>query len=765
MPEERPPEGGRPMMSKDTLIQVHHDKPWQYEEDGFTVTRGSAWSGPGCHDGCGVLMYTDKEGKLVKVEGDPENPYNQGRLCVRCLDLPEVVNSPERLLYPMKRAREDRGKDKWERISWDEAIDLVVTNLNKIKEESGPEAVGFYQGTGRDISAYLTRICYAFGSPNYCYALDGMSCWIPRMAGCFATMGAFWVMDCSQEFADRYDNPEWQPPKTILLWGNNPVVANSDGFYGHWMTDLMKRGSKVICIDPRVTWLASKADIHMQIRPGTDAFLAMAMLNIIISEDLYDHDFVDRWTYGFDELAERAKEYPVEKVAETCWLDPEDIYATARRFATEGPAAIQMGLAVDMTRQAIPCCHALCALFAICGYIDVPGGMVPVQTFLLPDQSSGSEWVSPEAQERRLGKKKYPLLSFGVQLASTKDVLEAIETGEPYPLRAAWFMQTNILACTSAEPERVLKAYQKLDFCVANELFMTPTVMALCDVVLPAQTFPERDGIVAGCGIQRAEAINKCCQVGECKSDPEIILEIGKRLNPDAFPWDTVDEMFGGYMHEGGRDMTFDDLREVSPGFIPHHYKKYEKGMMRPDGMPGFMTSTGRIELYSNFYQHLCKIDPLPYAEEPTPSPYSTPELAKEYPYILTTGARNWSMFHSEHRQIPRLRAMHQWPTIDMNPKTAEEIGVIDGDWVWVENDLGRAQRMVHITPILDSRVVSTDHAWWYPEGDPEDLYGIFDLNINNLKEHNPGDSGFGSNYKAMLCKIYKLKEGERYGA
>ncbi len=112
-------------------------KPWRWEEDGFTVTRGSAWSGPGCHDGCGVLLYT-KDGKLVKVEGDPKNPFNQGRLCVRCLALPDVTNHPDRLQYPMKRVGE-RGEDKWERISWDEALDTIEKNFNKIKKDFGPE--------------------------------------------------------------------------------------------------------------------------------------------------------------------------------------------------------------------------------------------------------------------------------------------------------------------------------------------------------------------------------------------------------------------------------------------------------------------------------------------------------------------------------------------------------------------------------------------------------------------------------------------------
>ena len=232
---------------------VEHEKPWKYKEDDYTVTRGSAWTGPGCHEGCGVLLYTDDDGKLVKVEGDPENPFNQGRLCVRCLDLPEVTNHKDRLLYPMRRNPKDRGKDAWERMSWNEAIDYVAGKLIEIREEHGAETVLFGQGTGRDISSWITRIAWSYGSPNYCcFALSGNACYLPRVAGMAATCGSYTVADCSQQFVDRYDNPAYTVPELMVIWGNYPLRANSDGFYGHWVIDLMKRGMKIMMVDPRV---------------------------------------------------------------------------------------------------------------------------------------------------------------------------------------------------------------------------------------------------------------------------------------------------------------------------------------------------------------------------------------------------------------------------------------------------------------------------------------------------------------------------------
>jgi len=742
------------------LTKIEHTKPWQYEENGYTVTRGSAWSGPGCHDGCGVLLYTDKEGKLVKVEGDPENPFNNGRLCVRCLAVPDVTNHPDRLKYPMKRVGA-RGEDKWERITWDEAYDTIEREFNKVKEEYGAESVMFCQGTGRDIAPYITRLAWSFGSPNYTAGfLSGMACYAPRVAGCIATSGSFWVADCSQVWHDRYENPNYQPPETIILWGNNPLVSNSDGFYGHWVTDLMKRGTKLIVIDPRMTWLGSKAEVWLPIRPGTDAALALGMLNVIIEEDLYDHDFVDRWCYGFDKLAERVKEYPVERVAEITWIPKEKIIEAARLFAKSKNAAVQWGLAVDMTKEALPAGQAISSLWAITGNIDVPGGMIPPPTLLFYAGGWGQELISEEQKVKRIGLSEFPLLKYGFQMAHPDRLMDTLETGKPYPIKAAWLQTTNSLACMGADPKRVYDGMRKLDFVVCVDIFKTPTIVALADIVLPAATYPERDGLRFGDGAQRGEVINKVTQIGECKSDMQINLELGKRFNSEGWPWENVQEMFTYMLSATG--MSFTELRETAPGYLPFEYKKHEKGMMRADGQPGFNTATGRIELYSTFYE-MAGLDPLPYFEEPAPGPTSTPDLYQEYPLILTTGARNWGMFHSEHRQVKRLRAIRPDPIIQVHPDAAAKYGVQAGDWVWVENQRGRARRRVEITTIIDPRIVSTDHAWWYPEAEAAEpnLYNLWDLAINQLVPFLPGKSGFGSNYKTMLCKIYKVAEGE----
>lgn len=739
---------------------VEHEKPWRYEEDGLTVTRGSAWSGPGCHDGCGVLLYTDKDGKLVKCEGDPENPYNKGRLCVRCLDVPEVTNHPDRLMYPMKRDPKDRGKNKWERISWDEAIDLVADTFLDIKEKYGAESVVFGQGTGRDIAAYITRLCWSFGSPNYVLFLSGCACYLPRVAGFAATAGSFWVADCSQQFADRYDNPEYQVPETMFVWGNYPLRANSDGFYGHWVVDLMKRGMELVVIDPKVTWMSTHSRLHLAIRPGTDAALALGFLNIIINEDLYDHDFVDRWCYGFDELKERVQEYTPAKVAEITWIPEDKIVEAARILANSKPCTMQWGVAVDMTKEALPASQAIAACFQITGNVDVPGGIIAPPEILNYAGGWGRELCPEETWKKRIGLDKYPLLNFGFQIAQPDELRHTMATGKPYKIHATWLQQNNVLSCMGADPTEQYIGLMNCDFNVSVDLFMTPTIMATSDVVLPAATFPERDGIRVGDGCQRGEVINKVTEIGECKSDMEINLLIGKRFNPEAWPWDNVDDMFSA-MLQAQTPFSFEELREKHPVYLPFSYRRYETGRLRSDGQPGFNTPTGRIELWSTFYAN-AGMDPMPYFEEPIPGPGSTPELLDEYPLVLTTGARPWSLFHSEHRQVKRMRNLKKDANVYMNAETAEKYDLKNGDWVWVENIYGRCKSQVEITNIYqDPRIIACDHAWWHPEGDPEKLYDSHDLNVNNLLPGIPGKSGFGSNYKTTLVKLYKVTPGD----
>ena len=618
-------------------------KPWRYEEGDFTVVRTSMWSPPGCHPvGCGLKLYVDKEGRLDHVEGDENNPITKGRLCVRCLALKDYVYNPSRIVVPLKRDPQFRGQhDKWERISWEEAYETIRDNVVRLVEEHGAECIVGLNGTGRSGGIILNDLVQAcLGSPNATTPLSGFACYQPRSVACSGVLGAYYPeIDYAGGLEGTYDNPAYTVPEVIVCWGKMPLASNGDGLWGHAVIDLMKRGAKLICVDPRITWLSTRAEIQLRVRPGTDTALAMAWLHVIINEGLYDHDFVDRWCYGFDEFAQRLndpeKGMTPEKAAEICEVPVEDIYQAARRYATAKPATIAWGLALDQNQNGNQAGQCIVALMAITGNVDVPGGNIFPVELIAYSGGWGGELISEEQKAKRIGLDVYPLLSLGFQVAQTDELLKTMLTDKPYKMRGIWLQTNNAIACMGAEPRKVLEALLRLEFNVVVDLFMTPTAMACADVVLPACTYPEKDGLRLGDGLQRGEVINKVTQVGEAKSDAEINLLLGKRLNPEAWPWDSIEDMLSSMIATTG--MTFPELRDQAPLYLPFEYKRYEKGLLRADGKPGFNTATGRIELWSTFYNQ-CGLDPMPYFDEPNPGPGATPELMDEYPYVLTTG-------------------------------------------------------------------------------------------------------------------------------
>ena len=747
-----------------------YPKKLHWKEGDLTATRTTMWSGPGCHEGCQVIFYTDDDGKLVKVEGDPNSPFNQGRLCMRCLELPELVNHEERLRYPMKRAGK-RGEDKWERVSWDEAYDIIEEKVRAFQEKDGPESSISMIGTGRNVSQVIAHNQYAnFGGPDLtlCF-LSGDSCMLPRTALCYVVMGNQWVADMSQFRPDRYENdPEWQIPECIVIWGTNPVVCNSDAFLGHWIVEAMKRGSELVTIDPQLTWIASKSKYWLRLRPGTDAALALGMMNVIIGEDLVDHDFIDKWTYGFEALAERVKDYPVEKVAEICWVEPELIVEAARFYAKAHPSTIQWGLAVDMSKIGTPTAHAIACLAGITGNIDNPGGNILIDQAcgLEFGYNSGIEYLKEGMVEKRLGNSKYNLKKYGFTASSQSDaILEACETGldekgDPRPVNMLWIQSSNPITNMGQDAPRIYRAMEKVPFICVVDLFKTPFIVACADLVLPCAMSNERDCIRVW--FDPVRSLTKCSSFYEAKEDEQIMIDLGHRLAPESWPeWVKEPRDYMNWrLQVGNCGFTMEELENDHAGMIYNdfRYYKYEKGLLRPDGQPGFMTPTGRYEFYISLFDSW-GVDALPFYEEPPTSPVSTPELAEEYPLVLTTGKRSFEFFHSEWRQANTTsRELHPVPYFDIHPDTAAKYGVAEGQWTWIENQMGKCRQVARFNDTLDPRVISTEHGWWFPEQEAAEpsLFGVFDCNPNNLIPMcENGPSGYGAPIKCGMAKVY----------
>jgi anaerobic selenocysteine-containing dehydrogenase len=738
------------------------------------VVRTTIWSaGCGTHGGCGAKVYV-KNGKVTKIEGDENHPWNQGRLCAKGLAVCQYMYHPDRVTHPLKRVGE-RGEGKWGRISWDEAYDICERKLKEIRDKYGAESVLFAQGTGRDMGGPITYLAYAYGSPNWVQiGLAGHACYTPRLGAMFATQGCYTVVDCSQFLEKRYDDPQWTPPKYIIIWGVNPPTGCVDAFYGHWIIDCMKRGSKLIVVDPRVTWMASRAEVHLQNRPGSDTAVALGMLNVIINEGLYDKEFVDKWCYGFEELKKRVQEYPPDKAAEIAWVPKEKIIEAARLFATNKPSAIHWGEPIEAGTEGTVSSQAINHIWAITGNIDIPGGMViakpshGVATYPFSNEELlriyGEELVK-KLNELRVGANRYPMIKNFRAFVQPDVLIEQMETGKPYPIKAAWIQSSNVIGGQAADPRRHLNALKKLEFIAVVDLFHNPTSMALADIFLPAAAFPEKESFRSWWA--PLAVLVKAVDVGECKSDWEINLELAKRLSPRPIPYKTVKDLINDRLKVAG--LTYDELAkkgswEMPPEGPSKPYYRYERGLLRKDNKPGFDTPTGKVELWSKRYEEW-ELDPLPYYEEQKESPVSTPELWEEYPLILATGRRSPVLFHAELRMIPWLREIDPDPIVEIHPETAKNLGIVDGEWVYIENKRGRVKFKAKVTPTSHPRVVSAAHGWWLPEteGKEPNLFCTWEHNINNLTSMgNQGRSGFGgTNYRTGLCRITKIKDGK----
>jgi anaerobic selenocysteine-containing dehydrogenase len=437
------------------------------------VTKGCCLT---CINACGVLIHVDHD-KIVKVEGNPQHPFSRGFLCPKGLALKQIVYHPERLKYPLKRAGE-RGEGKWKRISWEEALEEIATKLAEAKHHWGSESVVFAGGFNAvaSLSQNLGMFLHLFGSPNR--LVNVHVCAMPaHMAGIYTT--GFTIM--SADFLNS---------RCILLWGLNPESA--------WRSQLQEimeardKGAKLIVVDPRLTSLASRADVWLQVRPGTDCALALGMLHIIINERLYEEEFVERWTVGFDQLCQQVQFYPPQRVEEITWVPATKLIEAARLYARSKPASLAPGAAgMCQSINAFQANRALAILAAVTGNLDVPGGNVHYLAPLRRRSAMAGEMdasfgkLAPEQLQRRLGSEDFRIISHaGLIFAHPAAVWQAILESKPYPVKAVLGLGGNPVVSFENSAE-VRKALLSLEFFASASLFMNPTT-ELADIVLPA---------------------------------------------------------------------------------------------------------------------------------------------------------------------------------------------------------------------------------------------------------------------------------------
>ncbi len=712
--------------------------------------------------GCGMDV-TVEDGRVVKVQGDVNHPESKGKLCVKGLAAMEFLYSPDRLKFPLKRIGK-RGEGKWERISWDEALGLISDGLQRAKAAYGPEAVCFQKGAGHDntigdVRPYLHRLANVFGSPNL--ATPFYNCYGPRVLNMFLMTGAI-------------PSPDAENAECIILWGINPTDSSLPRHLK--IQEAAKRGAKIVVVDPRKTHFAQKADVHLQPRPGTDGALALGLLRVIVEEGLYDARFVAKWVVGFDELKTLLNDYPLEKVEKITGVLAEDIKKAARLYAGTRPACIFLGNGLDQHTNCSQTIRAITALMAITGNLDARGGNI-----VFPPARLGKNAVElhdklpAEMDKKRLGN-EFLLARFEyTKLAHEPSLVRAILEETPYPVKAMLTIAANPMLA-SANTTQTKAALEKLDFLAVADIVMSETAR-LADVVLPACTFLEETYYATyEAGAYMKPTYPGLLQLrpavvpplGESRPEWQITCDLARKLGyGEYFPWKDIGQAIDYELKPIG--ITVRDLQARPEGIqIPGPSFLYMK--LGKKGVPGklvidilngtifrkypnmyhkykimkFLTPSKKVEIYSKKYEEM-GYDALPVYREPSESPLGNPELAKDFPIVLTTGAKVMYYVHSQLRGIPSLNKRMPNNVLEIHPDTAGSYGIENGDTVRIDSPRASITCEARVTEKIVPGVAQLYH-------------GFGDANANALTDTGLLDPITGSApMRSALCRITKV--------
>ncbi|WP_406642554.1 molybdopterin-dependent oxidoreductase [Amycolatopsis sp. WGS_07] len=712
---------------------------------------------PLCVSRCGATA-TVEDGRLLALRPLPGHPTG-GAICVKGKAAPEIVAHPDRLLHPLRRTAPKGAADPgWERVGWDEALATIASRLTAIAEESGPEAVVFGSASPStsamsDTIEWLTRLRRAFGSPNLVSYME-LCGWGRHLATLYT-----WGEPVPGGYL-----PDLENAQCILYWGYNPSVSRLA--HATATTAALRRGAKLVVVDPRRAGLASKASQWLRVRPGTDAALALSITHVMIDNGWYDKEFVERWTNAakpvgasrrvWDLIVEECARFTPEAAEEITGVPADQIAATARLLWEHRPVAFYTWSGLEQQSNATQTVRAIGQLYALTGCIDAPGGNVlftPVST----NPVDGRELLPPEQRRKAIGIQPRPLGPAKFEFITGEDFYRAALTGVPYRARALVNFGGN-LALAHGDSARGRDALRALDFFVHTDLFLNPTAEQ-ADLVLPATSAWEAEALRIG--FETSQAAQSTVQLrqplvtarGEARSDLRIIfdLAVALGLGPQFFNGD-IEAAWHYQLEPSG--ITLDQLRAAPEGIrlpLETVHRKYEQR--------GFRTPSGLVELYSealleNGYP------PLPTFAEPSISPRSRPDLATRYPLILTC-AKSLFFCETQHREITSLRKSAPEPTVEMHPETAAARGINAGDWVRLETPLGSIRTKATFNVNLHPDVVCGQHGWWQPADDLGQPgyppFGDGSANLNLVLSQGPSDPISGSSpLRASLCEITK---------
>lgn len=725
-----------------------------------------------CVSRCGATATVAGD-RLVALGPDPAHPTGQA-LCVKGKAAPELVHHPERLLHPLVRTNPKGAADPgWRRVTWDEALDITARRLRALADEHGPESVGFScpspsTSAMSDAVDWVMRLRRAFGSPNMCVYME--LCGWGRYLASLYTYGA----PVPGVYMPDLDNAG-----CILFWGYNPSVSRLS--HATATVAALRRGARLVVVDPRRAGLAGRADHWLRVRPGTDTALALALTHVMIENGWYDEEFVRQWTNApqlvrtdngrllrddvaevtcrpvFDLLAEQCARMAPD-VAETITGVPaREIEATARTLWESRPVAFYTWSGLEQHSDTSQAVRAIGQLYALTGSFDAPGGNVRFAK-VPTNPVDGADLICPEQRAKALGLADRPLGPARFEFVTGDDFYTAALDGTPYRMRGLVNFGAN-LVMAHGDSERGRDALAALDFSVHADLFMSPTA-ELADVVLPVTSAFETEGLKVGFEVdQEAESLVQLRRPlvpprGSARSDVDIIFELATRLGLGEHFWHG--DVDAGLRHQlAPSGITLEQLRATPEGVrvpLETRHRKYVE--------TGFHTPSGKVELYSEtLLEH--GYPPLPIFTEPGLSPHSRPDLAARFPLILTC-AKSLRFCESQHRALPSLRGPNPDPSVELHPATAHTRGIASGDWINVETPHGTVRARAALTTGIDPGVVAGQHGWWQActelglPGYPP--YGDATANLNTALRQQPSDPMSGSApLRAGICEVTRL--------
>jgi anaerobic selenocysteine-containing dehydrogenase len=672
-----------------------------------------------CPDTCGMHISVEN-GVAVKVEGSKDMPFTQGTLCTKVARYLDRTYSKERVLHPLKRIGA-KGEGRFERISWDEALDTIAAKFKAIAAVE-PQSIlpCSYAGT-MGLVQYASmdrRFFHKLGAS----LLERTLCSSAGKVGMKITLGAGVGMD-----PERFDEAQ-----LILIWGSNPIVSNLHLWSR--VQEAKRRGAKVIAIDPYRSLTAVKCDQHLAPLPGTDAALALGMMHVIIGEGLYDADYVEKYTLGFEPLKARAMDYPPEKAAAICGLAAGEIVALAHEYARTRPAAIRLNYGMQRHSGGGMAVRTITCLPALTGHWrDAAGGVV----------LSTGDWygLNHAALERP---DLIPNRPRSINQSALGDALAALDP----PVRAIYVYNNNPVA-VCPDSQKVIAGFRREDlFTVVHEIFLTDTA-DYADIVLPATTQLEHYDVHKSYGhlyvLANSPAI---APLGEAKPNSEVFRLLAARMGfTEACFRDSDEDICRQALASSNPRMAGIEWNALkAQGWqrlnVPARFAPFAEG--------NFPTPSGKCEFWSQTALDL-GLDPLPAYVPPRESAQSAPQLAKQYPLaFISPPARNF--LNSSFANLPFALKEAGEPFLDVHPADAATRGIVDGSAVRIHNARGSFTAKARVSDRVRQGVVAALSVWWKklsPDG----------RNANEVTSQAIADMGGSATFYDCLVEV------ERAGA